>query len=250
MDPLFYLIPLFFMTAVLYSSVGFGGGSTYLALLVLFQFPYMAIPKIALICNLLVVIGGLYHYVKTKNLSIRMVLPFALTSIPLAYLGGRLPISKEIFLALLGFSLLAAGARMFFAKELVAKSHNVNSSKAWALGLPIGGGIGFLSGLVGLGGGIFLSPVLYFLGWGNPKQIAASSSFFIFVNSLAGLLGQWSKGSTDIEWQWLLPLLMAVLIGGQIGSRLSVGKLSPFSLQRITAVVILLVAVRVFWGFL
>lgn len=250
MENLFYLLPLFFITALLYSSVGFGGGSTYLALLVLFQIPYTTLPKIALLCNILVVSGGLYHYIKTKNLSLPLVLPFILTSIPFAYLGGRIPISKEFFLFLLGFSLLIAGARMLFAKELVVKSRHIALSKGWILGLPCGAALGLLSGLVGLGGGIFLSPLLYFLGWGKPKQIAASSSFFIFVNSLAGFLGQGTKVSSDIEWEWLLPLMIAVIVGGQIGSRLSVGKLSPFSLQRITALLVLGVAIRIFWGFL
>lgn len=250
MENLLYLIPLFFITALIYSSVGFGGGSTYLALLVLFQISYTAIPKIALICNILVVSGGLYHYARTKNLSLHLVLPFILTSIPFAYLGGRIPISKELFLILLGFSLLIAGIRMLFASELVARSQNIVAPKAWAIGLPVGAFLGLLSGLVGLGGGIFLSPLMYFLGWGKPKQIAASSSIFIFVNSVAGLWGQSAKILSDIEWQWLVPLMLAVVAGGQIGSRLSVGKLSPFALQRTTAVVVLLVAARIFWGFL
>lgn len=250
MENLIFLIPLFFLTALVYSSVGFGGGSTYLALLVLFQLPYTLVPKIALICNILVVSGGLHHYIKTKNLSLRLVLPFVLTSIPFAYLGGRAPISKELFLLLLGISLLLAGFRMLFAKQLVSEDKNRNTVERWILGVPIGAGLGFLSGLVGLGGGIFLSPLMYFLAWGKPKQIAASSSFFIFVNSISGLWGQFSRGATGLTWEIMIPLVGAVVIGGQIGSRLSVGKLSPVVLQRVTATLVLSVAIRIFFGLL
>lgn len=243
----------FFLAALLYSSAGLGGGSAYLALLALFQIPFAAIPAIALVCNLLVVSGGLYHYVRTRNLPLRLVLPFALPSVPLAWLGGRTIISKEIFLLLLGFSLLAAGVRMLFAQAPAKRSRPVSGPKIWGLGISAGAGLGFLSGLVGIGGGIFLSPLLYFLGWGNPRQIAASSSFFIFVNSIAGLLGQWAKTPASLPLPELLPFLpltLAVLLGGQIGSRWSVGKLSFIGLQRVTAVLVTAAACRIFWGFL
>lgn len=250
MENLLCLVPLFFLGALVYSSVGFGGGSTYLALLVLFQVPYTTVPKIALVCNILVVSGGLYHYIRTKNLSLRLVLPFILTSIPLAYLGGRMSITREVFLMLLGLSLLIAGFRMLLGQEFVTKNTATSLLRPWIVGLPAGMILGFLSGLVGLGGGIFLSPLLYFLGWGKARQIAASSSLFIFVNSVAGLWGQMSKTASPIEWSFFLPLMTAVFVGGQIGSRLSVGKLSSLSLQRATACVVLLGSMRIFWGLL
>jgi|SRR3989338_1450676 len=250
MEVFITLIPLFFVTAWVYASAGLGGGSTYLALLFLFQFPYTEIPKVALLCNLVVVSGGLYHYIRTKNLSLSLVLPFCVTSIPFSYLGGRMVIPKEYFLALLGFSLLIAGLRMFFSQSLISKERNVEKQKIWWMGLPVGAGLGFLSGLVGIGGGIFLAPLLYFMGWGSPKQIAASSSFFIFVNSLFGLMGQWTKEAAFMETSGFLFLLLAVFLGGQVGSRLSVGKLSPFVLQRITSLLILAAAGRIFWKFL
>ncbi len=238
------------MTAWVYASAGLGGGSTYLALLFLFQFPYTSIPKVALLCNLVVVSGGLYHYIRSRNLSLPLVLPFCVSSIPFSYLGGRILISKEYFLALLGFSLFIAGLRMLFSQKIISKELKVEKQKSWWVGLAVGGVLGFLSGLVGIGGGIFLAPLLYFMGWGSSKQIAASASFFIFVNSLFGLLGQWTKETHFISMPGFFLLLLAVFLGGQVGSRLSVGRLSSFALQRATAFLILAAAGRIFWKFL
>lgn len=250
MEGLPLLIPFFFLTAMVYSSVGFGGGSTYLALLVLFSISYPMIPKIALVCNIVVVAGGLYHYIRTKNLNWRWVLPFAVTSVPCAYWGGKISLSKELFLFLLATSLLAAAFRMLLAQKLVAQTRKISSSIAWTAGISIGGVLGLLSGMVGIGGGIFLSPLLYFLGWGSPKEIAASASFFIFVNSIAGLAGHWMKDPALPFFEGMFSLALAVFLGGQIGSRWSVGKLSPIRLQQVTALLILVVATRIFWSFL
>ncbi|MBI3019277.1 MAG: sulfite exporter TauE/SafE family protein [Deltaproteobacteria bacterium] len=243
------------MTAWVYASAGLGGGSTYLALLFLFQFgsatlPYTALPKVALLCNLVVVTGGLYHYIRTQNFSLSLVLPFCVSSIPFSYLGGRIPISKEYFLGLLGFSLFIAGVRMFFSQKLISRESEVKKRTQWFIGLPLGALLGFLSGLVGIGGGIFLAPLLYFMGWGKPKQIAAAASFFIFVNSLFGMMGQWTKETSFINIHGFFLLLLAVFLGGQSGSRWSIGKLSSFALQRVTAILILATAGRIFWKFL
>lgn len=248
--PFYYLIPLFFVTALIYSSVGFGGGSTYLALLVLFNFPYESMPKVALLCNLVVVSGGLYHYVKNRHLSIHLILPFIVTSIPFAYLGGKTPIQKPTFLLLLAISLVATGLRLLFTDQSSPAETQLSSKKMWMAGLPLGAFLGFFSGSVGIGGGIFLAPILYFLGWGNAREIAAGSCFFIFVNSLSGLLGQLNKGNLAIENELIFPLIFTVFIGGQIGSKLSVGRIPLMSLQRITAVLILFVSAKMLWRFL
>ena len=272
MDHLIYIIPLFFLTALVYSSVGFGGGSTYLALLVLVSVPYGSRPKVALVCNLVVVTGGLYHYIRNRQLSLKSALPFAVTSVPMAYLGGKMPVDKTLFLILLGISLLCAGLRLLFVKRFdgsMVRSFDgfdpnyrtIALSHYRTIPLPIGALLGFLAGVTGIGGGIFLAPILYFLRWGNARQIAAMASFFIFVNSAAGLMGQFSKdwtidvgASANISWRTPLPgiliLILAVFAGGQIGTRLSFGKLSPVYLQRITAVLILSVTAKIFWGFL
>ncbi|MFH1018835.1 MAG: sulfite exporter TauE/SafE family protein, partial [Pseudomonadota bacterium] len=188
-----YLIPLFFLTALVYSSVGFAGGSTYLALLLLFQFPYTAIPKVALVCNLIVGAGALYHYIRGRHLSFGRVIPFVAASVPCAYLGGSLPIGKELFMALAAVSLAAAGLRLLFIEKITEPVTPAGPFTVWSVGLGAGAVFGFLGGLVGIGGGIFLAPLLYLLKWGTPRQIAAMASFFIFANSLSGLAGQFHK---------------------------------------------------------
>ncbi|MBI4411952.1 MAG: sulfite exporter TauE/SafE family protein, partial [Deltaproteobacteria bacterium] len=156
MENIFYLVPLFFLTALIYASVGFGGGSTYLALLVLFNLPYLSIPKVALICNLVVVTGGLYHYIRNCHLPLKVALPFAIASVPMAYLGGSMPVGKNLFLILLGISLMGAGLRLlfFFNTEIDANHGRPPKADAPTWGLIIGAPLGFLSGLTGIGGGI------------------------------------------------------------------------------------------------
>ncbi|MBI2082188.1 MAG: sulfite exporter TauE/SafE family protein [Deltaproteobacteria bacterium] len=244
-------MPLFFLTALIYSTVGLGGGSTYLALLVLFSIPYQAIPKIGLICNLIVVTGGCFFYIKEGHFSFKKTVPFVLTSIPFAYLGGRIPIQKEFFQLLLGFSLLAAAVRMLLAEKAYSASGSIGWKKSLLIGLPIGALLGLLSGLVGIGGGIFLSPLLCLLHWTDAKGAAASASFFILVNSLAGLSGQIMKSGVLPEMIFIIPLGVAALLGGQIGSRLGSREIPKLAVQRITSILIFFVAGRLLWnGFL
>lgn len=245
-----FLIPLFFLTALVYSTAGFGGGSTYLALLLLFQFPYTVVPKVALVCNLVVVSGGLYHYGKEHYLSIGRILPFVVASIPCAYLGGRIPIGKELFSILAAVSLAAAGLRLLFVGRGVEATTYRSPLWVWSVGLTAGGVLGFLAGVVGIGGGIFLAPLLYFLRWGSSREIAAMASFFIFANSLSGLVGQSHKSGFAYDLGWMVPLGVAAFLGGQVGSRLSVGRLSSTVLQRTMALLVLWVAGEIFWKFL
>lgn len=248
MDLIIYLIPLFFLTALLYSTVGFGGGSTYLALLALFSFPYLAMPTVALSCNIVVVASGCYFFMKAGHLSPRNIIPFMVTSIPAAFLAGRIPIEMTMFLWLLALSLGIAGTRLLISDQAFRVRTQVTWKRAWLVGLPLGAGLGALSGLVGIGGGIFLAPVLLLLGWAHAKEVAAAASVFIFVNSVAGLAGQLSKGGWVIEFNILVPLAIAVFVGGQIGSRLGAGVFSKVVLQRVTAILILCVSGRLIWG--
>jgi uncharacterized membrane protein YfcA len=241
---------LFLVTAALYASVGFGGGSTYNALLVLADTDYRILPSVALVCNLIVVTGGVWQYRRSGDLSLSFALPFVALSIPMAWFGGTVPIERDTFVMLLGLSLLAAGLAMWFqpaeSKAAPPGSPLVN----WFVGLPVGGVIGFLAGMVGIGGGIFLAPCLHLLRLAPPKRIAATSSFFIMVNSIAGLVGQTRKHGTMAHLEQLTDyvwLAVAVLIGGQIGSRLSTQALSGRFVKRLTAVLVIYVAGRLLY---
>lgn len=236
---------LFFAIALLYSIVGFGGGSSYIAILALFKYPYTQIPVLALICNIIVVSGGAVHYYKQKHFSWNLFWPFAVTSMPFALIGGRIPISKSLFLTLLGVALLMAGLHLFLRDRIDKNYRDIRRpKKLGALGL--GATLGLLSGLVGIGGGIFLAPILLILKWGHPKQIAAVASFFILVNSIFGLIGQILKqeNSMSISQNWLL--FLAVFLGGQIGSRLGSGSLTSQKLIKdFTAVLVSFVGLRI-----
>ena len=234
---------LFFIVALLYSLVGFGGGSSYIALLALFNVPYQSIPQVALVCNLIVVAGGAIHFIRKGYFSFPLFWPFILGSIPLAFLGGRIPVSKEVFYILLGLSLVIAGLRLFLFNKLT-NYENVEKPN-WKLGIAVGGILGLLSGMVGIGGGIFLAPILLNLRWGKPKQVAATASLFIFVNSISGLSGQIIKTGSLINISSYWPLFLAVLLGGQIGSSLGSGKVVSHSwIRSLTAALVLFVGIR------
>ncbi len=235
---------LFAFVALFYASVGFGGGSSYLALLVLWEVPYAIIPAIALICNITVVSGNSIHYVRAGYLNWRLLLPSTLASVPFAYLGGRLDIEKEHFILLLCATLLIAGVRLLLNYRLYDDSTMSYHPISLGLGGVIGAVLGFLAGAIGIGGGIFLAPILYNLRAGSPKQIATTASLFILVNSIAGLIGQLQKnGVTEAVLDyWYLPLL--VLAGGQIGNLLTIRFIPTRIVALLTALLVLFVAGR------
>jgi uncharacterized membrane protein YfcA len=244
-----WLSPAFFVTALLYASVGFGGGSTYNALLALAGVDYRLLPAVALTCNILVVIGGTWRFHKAELLPWRRALPLVVISAPFAWLGGLTPIKETLFLSLLAGSLFVAGVALLLQKDR-ADAETVPDRKATIADLLTGAGVGYLAGLVGIGGGIFLAPYLHITRWAGAKQIAATASLFILVNSVAGLGGQLLKlGSTgalpDVAAYW--PLALAVIIGGQIGSFAGTKVLSPTLVKRATAVLILYVAGQLVW---
>jgi len=243
------LSALFLITACLYASAGFGGGSTYTALLVLVGTEFRLIPLIALSCNIVVVIGGVWRFHRVGALRIKPLLPFLIGSIPAAWIGGRLPISETLFIGLLGTALLLAGLRLLFISPPQTETDIKPVPTPIALG--IGTLLGGLAGLVGIGGGIFLAPILYMLKWGHPRQIAAACSFFILVNSVSGLFGQISKFQEQNILDQIpiyLPLILTVFIGGQVGAWLSSKRIDPVRLKKLTAVLILVAAVRLLWG--
>lgn len=243
---------LFLLTAGLYASVGFGGGSTYIALLALADVDYRILPIIALLCNIIVVMGGTLRFQVRGLIDWQRIWPILLLSVPAAWIGGRVALDQYIFLILLGLSLTAAGLLLLvepFFRNRYASFGQKRSQHIW-FAPAVGGAIGFLSGMVGIGGGIFLAPLLFLTKWSDSRRIAATASIFILVNSASGLAGQlmksqWEQGSTAILSYW--PLFIAVLIGGQVGSFLVSKGLPEHWIQRLTAILILYVAMRVLW---
>lgn len=234
----------FFFVAFLYSSVGFGGGSSYLALLALTITSFFVIRSTALVCNLVVVSGSSLLYLKSGHLQLKKCLPFMLSSIPMAFVGAVFRLQEYIFFVLLGSTLILAAIALVVQTLQLKKDVEVaNYPKWYAYG--IGGGVGFLSGLVGIGGGIFLAPILNYMKWGKPLQIAALASFFILVNSISGIIGLASSGTFQVFWPELVALMIAVFIGGQLGVRLALIKISPKGIRLFTALLVFLVGLRV-----
>jgi len=241
------LVALFFLTALAYAMVGFGGGSTYTALLVLAETDYRILPAISLACNITVVTGSVIQYGSAKLIRWKRLLPLAALSVPMAWLGGMMEMPERAFITLLGLALLGSAAALIFRRPHIPGE--AKPLPVWS-GPALGGGIGFLAGLVGIGGGIFLAPVLHFIRWGPAREIAAAASVFILINSMAGLAGHTQRlgGSGELvalTSYW--PLLPAVLIGGQIGVWLGRTRTSDIWLIRLTAMLVLFVALRLLW---
>lgn len=238
------IIVLFLTIAILYSSVGFGGGSSYLAVLALTGIAFTEIRATALLCNIVVVSGNVILFYQQKLYNWKKVLPLVFFSIPLAFLGGYLKISETFFFVLLGLTLLFAAITMWISKK-IAQNDSKKTHLSFLKNTGYGGSIGFISGMVGIGGGIFLAPLLHLSHWDFPKKIAATASFFILVNSLTGFTGQIINPNFSINWNLTSILLITVFIGGQIGSRMSHKFLSPIQLKKATAILIAFVSIRI-----
>lgn len=236
---------LFFVTAILYSSVGFGGGSTYLALLLIWGVPYTIFPIIALSCNVIVVSGNCFNYIRAGNLNLKLLIPYLIGSIPLSFIGGSLNIEKQIFEILLFFVLLIAGCLLLINFNSYDDKDKSYKNIPYFISITIGALLGFVSGIVGIGGGIFLSPILYLLKVARPKHIVTVASLFILINSIFGIAGQLTK---EIYFEEIYPyfyLLIAVLIGGQIGNYLNLKIFPTKILALITSILVIFVAIRV-----
>lgn len=236
---------LFAGVAAAYASVGFGGGSSYLALLVIWGVPTASVPVVALACNLGVVSLNCLAHLRFGEVPWRLVLLPGLASVPAAYAGGRLMLPEAMFLTLLAVSLTLAGAGLLWRSRVLALVKPTRLSGPAML--AIGGALGLLAGVVGIGGGIFLSPLLAHLRAAGPRAIAAAASFFILVNSLAGLAGQLSKPGADAALDLAAPLCLAVLAGGMAGNMLLHRLLPARAVVNLTGVLVLFVAVRL-WG--
>ncbi len=239
--PIEYLPFIFFFIALFYSSVGFGGGSSYLAILSLVITDFYEIRSTALILNICVVSIGTIIYIKNGVLKAKLLWPFFVLSIPMAYLGAQVKLSQNAFFLLLGTALLLAGIFMLlkFVQSRLESVEFSNSKK-----LLLGGSIGLISGISGIGGGIFLSPVLNLLKWANPRIIASLASVFILVNSLAGLVGLNVAGTFRLDYDLVFKLIIAVVLGGSLGSYLSNKKLNLKFLGILTAILVFYVGLR------
>ena len=242
---LLLLMLAFLVIATLYSSVGFGGGSSYLALLALVFVSFFAIRSTALICNLVVVSGSSYLYWKRGYLDFRKFLPFVLTSIPFAFIGARFRLAESTFFIILGASLIVSAIALMYQTVTQRRSDAVNPDYPPVVTYLLGAGLGLLSGLVGIGGGIFLAPVLNHMKWDTSIKIAALASFFILVNSISGIGGLLTNNTFELPMPETIGLILAVFIGGQIGIRLSLSRLSGRGIKLGTAILVLVVGIRV-----
>ena len=235
---------LFLVTAILYSSVGFGGGSTYLALLLIWGMPYFIFPVIALSCNIIVVSSNCFNYIRAGNLNLKLLIPYLIGSIPLAFIGGSLPIEKKTFEILLFLVLALAGTLLLLNFRSYDDREQSYQKIPILIAILIGGVLGFISGVVGIGGGIFLSPILFLIKAGRPKHIVTAASLFILINSVFGIIGQLTKNAvlTEIPNYWYL--LVAVLIGGLVGNFLNLKVFPTRILALVTSCLVLFVAIR------
>ena len=235
---------LFFITAILYSSVGFGGGSTYLALLLIWDIPYYIFPVIALVCNIIVVSGNSINYIRAGNHNFKLLIPFLIGSVPFAFFGGTLKIDKEIFEIILFFVLSIAGILLMINNKSYQNNNLVIKKISFFINLMIGVVLGLVSGIVGIGGGIFLSPILFLIKAEKPKVIATTASLFIFINSISGILGQLTKENILTELPNYLSLFICVLLGGLIGNYLNLKIFTGRVLAILTSVLVIFVSIR------
>jgi len=235
---------LFFVTAILYASVGFGGGSTYLALLLIWDIPYYIFPVIALLCNIFVVSGNSFNYIRAGNLNLKILIPYLVGSIPLAFIGGSLPIDKKLFEIFLFVILGFAGLLLLINFKSYDDEDKDYKKIPLFVSILIGGILGFASGVVGIGGGIFLSPILFLIKAGKAKHIVTTASLFILINSISGVVGQLTKNTVLNEVSSYWYLFLAVIIGGHIGNFLNLKIFPTRILALVTSGLVLFVAVR------
>ncbi|UIP05968.1 sulfite exporter TauE/SafE family protein [Erythrobacter sp. SDW2] len=242
-----FLVAGFFVTALLYASVGFGGGSTYSALLALYGFDYRLLPVLSLVCNIAVVTGSTIRFGRARVMPWKGALVLTGVAAPAALLGGLTPIGQGAFFTLLGASLVLAGLALFLPQSSGGDEPTHLAKFMPVIALPLG----YLSGLVGIGGGIFLAPLLHLTRWNNARAIAATASLFILVNSLFGLVGQLLKNGAQVFGEAVtygLPLMLAVVVGGQIGSLLALKVFPARIIRWLTAALTIWVGGRLLLG--
>lgn len=233
----YFVAGLFFVVAFVYSSVGMGGGSSYTALMAILGFSTLAIPMISLSLNLMVSTVGAYNFIRYKHARLKLILPFMVTSIPMAYVGGALHLPKELFYWLLLVSLVFVALRIYFWSN---SSLNLNLSARGKLVVALisGAVLGLIAGIVGIGGGIYLVPLILILGLGTAKEAAACGVIFVWMNSLSGLVSRLQYNT--IDFSDYIPLIVAVFIGGALGSYTGAVKYPAKLMEKVLGVIILI----------
>jgi len=238
---------LFAAVAAAYASVGLGGGTGYLALMALFDMPEDTMPSTALALNLVVTGAAMIRFGVAGRLRWRLFLPFLAAAIPATFVGGLIVAPQAFFLAVLAAGLSAAAVVMLRSASSAPSAAVVPSNRVlFSIAIPAGGLIGLASGFLGIGGGVFLGPVILFLRWASPREVAAMNSALILVLSAVGLAAHGSRGAINIDLVW--PLAVAVLVGGVAGAHLAETRLSGATLQRIFAVIVLVAALKAALG--
>lgn len=243
----YFVLPLI---ALLYAAVGHGGASGYLALMSLFSFAKEELRSTALLLNLVVAGVSFIQFYRAGHFKLRLFLVFTISSVPMAYLGGTIDINAAIYKLVLGVFLLLSVAKMIGLLDRLSPKQNYDAiakKSNYPVGLAIGTAIGFISGLIGIGGGIILSPVILLLRWGTAKEAAAVSALFIWMNSLAGLIGMYSADKLLLNANWHLMLLL-VFAGGSIGGLIGSKKLNNRNLRYLLSFVLLIAAIKLIFG--
>ncbi|HKG72156.1 MAG TPA: sulfite exporter TauE/SafE family protein [Nitrososphaeraceae archaeon] len=246
---LLVLVPLFFAISFVYSSVGFGGGSSYTAILILAGINIFTVPPISLVLNIIVSCMAFLSYIKAQYFSPKLSLPF-LSSIPFAFYTGQVILPQKTLTIIFIITLFAASAALLTSKRAtknqqeseMKRSTNLNYTKMAIIGIPIGALLGSVAGLIGIGGGIWLSPLLILTGLANPKQSAATASLFILTNSISGFAAQ--SISKPLDLYFLLPLACVVLAGGIIGSRLGAFRFDHDKIRMIIGAIVAVAAIN------
>lgn len=236
-----YFLPvIFFVIAFLYSSVGLGGGSSYTALMSISGISFRLIPTASLSLNLVVTFLGMINYWRSGFGKLKLILPLLLTSIPMAYFAGKLDLPEFYFKIILLFTLSLILIRLYLVKNLTIDIR-LTALQKWIFGFSIGAILGFVAGTVGIGGGIYLIPLIIMFGLASEKEAAACGSVFIWMNSLSGLISRMQYQSMNITF--ILPLMIAVILGGLVGSFLGASYFEPETIQKVLGVVILIAVI-------
>ncbi len=234
---------LFFVVAFVYSSVGMGGGSSYTALMAIFGLSISVIPMVSLVLNLFVSTIGSYNFLRNKHGRMHIVAPFLISAIPFAYVGGALHLEKEVFLWVLLVSLVLVAVRIYLWEDTGFRFDLTHKQKI-IISLVAGSILGLVAGIVGIGGGVYLVPLIIMLNIGSPKEAAATGAIFVWAVSLSGLISRLQYNSINL--MEYVPLIIAVVVGGFLGSYMGSFKFSPKTLEKTLGVIILLAIVFLF----